>query len=144
MNYICMLHAALYCLLLKPCMGDTQERRQIRCDVVVDALGSFSPISAQARKGRKPDSVVLLVGTCAQGLPPTASADLLWSFTPINRSGPCDFRSYTILARTLPKLWNHSHVLWCPVTPVMKCPLACSCLHSSAPGMVWQILNMYA
>ena len=62
-----------------------QERRQIRCEVVVDALGSFSPISAQARKGRKPDSVVMLVGACAQGLPATSSADLLWSFTPINR-----------------------------------------------------------
>lgn len=66
-----------------------QERQHIRCEVVVDALGSFSPISAQARKGRKPDSVVLLVGSCAQGLPATSSADLLWSFTPINRQAPC-------------------------------------------------------
>ncbi|KAK9856812.1 hypothetical protein WJX84_011164 [Apatococcus fuscideae] len=65
--------------------ANEQEQRQIRCEVVVDALGSFSPISAQSRKGRKPDSVVLLVGTCAQGLPKTSSADLLWSFTPINK-----------------------------------------------------------
>ncbi|CAL8468518.1 g8058 [Coccomyxa elongata] len=57
----------------------------IQAKVLVDAMGSFSPIAAQARKGQKPDSVVLMVGSCAVGLPPTSSADLLWSFTPINR-----------------------------------------------------------
>lgn len=57
----------------------------VRAVVLVDAMGSFSPIAAQARQGRKPDSVVMMVGSCATGLPPTTSADLLWSFTPINR-----------------------------------------------------------
>lgn len=53
--------------------------------LLVDAMGSFSPIAAQARAGRKPDSVVLLVGSCARGLPESGSADLLYSFTPISR-----------------------------------------------------------
>lgn len=54
-------------------------------------MGAFSPIAAQSRKGAKPDSVVLMVGSCAQGLPPCTHADLLYSFTPIDRSAqlPC-------------------------------------------------------
>ncbi len=53
--------------------------------VLVDAMGAFSPIAAQARRGRKPDSVVLMVGSCSQGLPSRAGADLLYSFVPINK-----------------------------------------------------------
>ena len=52
--------------------------------LVIDAMGSFSPIAAQARGGVKPDSVVLMVGSCSQGLPPCSTADLLYSFTPID------------------------------------------------------------
>ena len=57
----------------------------LRTEVLVDAMGSFSPIANQSRQGTKPDSVVLMVGSCAQGLPPCSTADLLYSFTPINR-----------------------------------------------------------
>ncbi len=53
--------------------------------VLVDAMGSFSPIARQARRGAKPDSVVLMVGSCARGLPPAAAADLLYAFTPLCR-----------------------------------------------------------
>lgn len=53
--------------------------------MLVDAMGAFSPIAAQARRGRKPDSVVLMVGSCSQGLPSRAGADLLYSFVPINK-----------------------------------------------------------
>ena len=55
---------------------------------MVDAMGAFSPIAAQSREGAKPDSVVLMVGSCAEGLPPCTHADLLFSFTPIDRSSP--------------------------------------------------------
>lgn len=58
---------------------------QLRCQVVVDALGGFSPITKQARGGRKPDSVVLMVGSCSTGLPEVQAADLLYSFNPLNR-----------------------------------------------------------
>lgn len=53
--------------------------------MVVDAMGSFSPIANQSRGGSKPDSVVLMVGSCAEGLPECTAADLLYSFTPLNR-----------------------------------------------------------
>ena len=58
----------------------------LACSVLVDAMGSFSPIAAQARRGRKPDSVVLMVGSCSQGLPSRPGADLLYSFVPLNKS----------------------------------------------------------
>ena len=53
---------------------------------MLDCMGAWSPIAAQSRKGAKPDSVVLMVGSCAQGLPPCTHADLLYSFTPLDRS----------------------------------------------------------
>lgn len=52
---------------------------------MVDAMGSFSPIANQSRLGAKPDSVVLMVGSCAEGMPECSVADLLYSFTPLNR-----------------------------------------------------------
>ncbi len=58
----------------------------LACSVLVDAMGSFSPVAAQARRGRKPDSVVLMVGSCSHGLPSRPGADLLYSFAPLNRS----------------------------------------------------------
>ena len=61
----------------------------LACSVLVDAMGSFSPIAAQARRGRKPDSVVLMVGSCSQGLPSRPGADLLYSFVPLNKSVLC-------------------------------------------------------
>ena len=57
----------------------------LSASLLVDAMGSFSPIVAQARRGKKPDSVVLMVGSCAQGLPRRAGADLLYSFVPLNK-----------------------------------------------------------
>ena len=60
-------------------------QEELRARVVVDAMGSFSPIANQSRGGTKPDSVVLMVGSCAKGLPDCSAADLLYSFSPLNR-----------------------------------------------------------
>jgi len=62
-----------------------EEKVSVGCQIIVDAMGSFSPIANQSRGGAKPDSVVLMVGSNATGLPPCTSADLLYSFTPLNR-----------------------------------------------------------
>jgi lycopene cyclase CruP len=51
--------------------------------LVIDAMGHFSPIVRQARQGRKPDAVCLVVGTCATGFPANATGDLIATFTPI-------------------------------------------------------------
>lgn len=51
--------------------------------MMVDAMGHFSPIVGQARGGRKPDGVCLVVGSCAGGLPESDTGDLIYTFTPI-------------------------------------------------------------
>lgn len=51
--------------------------------LLLDGMGHFSPIVRQARQGKKPDAVCLVVGTCAQGFPQNDSADLIASVTPI-------------------------------------------------------------
>ncbi|HIK18067.1 MAG TPA: FAD-binding oxidoreductase [Leptolyngbyaceae cyanobacterium M33_DOE_097] len=51
--------------------------------LLLDAMGHFSPISRQARQGKTPDAVCLVVGTCATGFPENQTGDLIASFTPI-------------------------------------------------------------
>lgn len=65
--------------------GKTARQVALGAGVLVDAMGSFSPIARQARRGAKPDSVVLMVGSCATGLPAPHGADLLYSFTHLDR-----------------------------------------------------------
>jgi len=54
---------------------------QFTARLLIDAMGHLSPISQQARQGKKPDALCLVVGTCAQGLPTNQTGDLLLSFT---------------------------------------------------------------
>lgn len=51
--------------------------------LVIDAMGHFSPIVAQARKEEKPDGICLVVGSCATGFTENKTGDLIVSFTPI-------------------------------------------------------------
>ncbi|NET73161.1 MAG: FAD-binding oxidoreductase, partial [Sphaerospermopsis sp. SIO1G2] len=54
---------------------------QFKTRLLLDAMGHFSPISKQARQGKKPDALCLVVGSCAEGFPENDSGDLLLSFT---------------------------------------------------------------
>lgn len=54
---------------------------QYKTKLLIDAMGHFSPITRQARQGKKPDALCLVVGSCAQGFPENNSGDLLLSFT---------------------------------------------------------------
>ena len=56
---------------------------QYKTRLLIDAMGHFSPIARQARQGKKPDALCLVVGSCAQGFPPNTTGDLLYSFTPL-------------------------------------------------------------
>lgn len=53
--------------------------------LLVDAMGHFSPIVQQAREGRPPDAVCMVVGTCAKGYDNNETGDLIASFTPIQK-----------------------------------------------------------
>jgi hypothetical protein len=63
---------------------------QLSAGVVLDALGGFSPLSAQARGGQAPEAAMLLVGSCVEGgqqgsASSSSSADVLWGWTPLDR-----------------------------------------------------------
>ena len=60
------------------CDRDTYQAR-----LLIDAMGHFSPIVRQIRGGKKPDSVCVVVGSCAEGYPENKTGDLIYSFTPI-------------------------------------------------------------
>lgn len=54
--------------------------------LLIDAMGHFSPIIQQARQGKKPDGICLVVGACASGFPENPTGDLIYTFTPIQRN----------------------------------------------------------
>lgn len=58
---------------------------QYKARLLLDAMGHFSPIIQQARQGRKPDAVCLVVGSCAQDFPENHTGDLILSLTPIQK-----------------------------------------------------------
>lgn len=57
--------------------------QEFKTRLVLDAMGHFSPIVQQARQGKKPDAVCLVVGSCATGFENNESGDLIVSFTPL-------------------------------------------------------------
>jgi lycopene cyclase CruP len=61
----------------------TAGAQELTTRLLLDAMGHFSPIGRQARQGKIPDAVCLVVGTCAQGMPEQESGDLIVSFTPV-------------------------------------------------------------
>jgi lycopene cyclase CruP len=56
---------------------------QLTTRLLIDAMGHFSPIVRQLRKGKKPDAVCVVVGSCASGYSQNNTGDLIYSFTPI-------------------------------------------------------------
>ncbi len=62
--------------------------------LMVDAMGHFSPIVAQARTGQQPDAVCLVVGTCAKGIPAGTTGDLMVSLAPIEQGHQCFWEAF--------------------------------------------------
>ena len=56
---------------------------ELKTSLLIDAMGHFSPIVKQARKGNKPDGICVVVGSCAEGYQQNETGDLIYSFTPI-------------------------------------------------------------
>lgn len=59
------------------------QQQSFTARLLLDAMGHFSPIVQQARQGKRPDAVCLVVGTCATGFPANNTGDLIVSFTPV-------------------------------------------------------------
>lgn len=58
-------------------------QQELNARLLLDAMGHFSPIVQQARQGKQPDAVCLVVGTCATGFSKNDSGDLIATFTPM-------------------------------------------------------------
>lgn len=76
-------HTAFESATLHPDGVRVQAGRSFTTRLLIDAMGHFSPIAAQARGNRRPDAVCLVVGTCAQGYAHNTTGDLIYTFTPI-------------------------------------------------------------
>ncbi|AFY72725.1 hypothetical protein Syn7502_00573 [Synechococcus sp. PCC 7502] len=63
-----------------------RQPRLLQARLLLDMMGHFSPIVAQARQGSRPDGICMVVGSCAQGILPKDFGDLFYSFTSISHS----------------------------------------------------------
>ncbi|KAI4305774.1 hypothetical protein L6164_029120 [Bauhinia variegata] len=55
--------------------------------LVIDAMGNFSPVVKQIRRGKKPDGVCLVVGTCARGFKSNPRSDVIYSSSSVRTVG---------------------------------------------------------
>ncbi|KAK2377399.1 receptor protein EIX2 [Trifolium repens] len=55
--------------------------------LIIDAMGNFSPVVKQIRRGRKPDGVCLVVGTCARGFKNNSISDVIFSSSTVKKVG---------------------------------------------------------
>ncbi|KAL0311255.1 UNVERIFIED_CONTAM: hypothetical protein Sangu_2420200 [Sesamum angustifolium] len=58
--------------------------------LIIDAMGNFSPIVKQIRRGRKPDGICVVVGSCCRGFTENSTSDVIYSSASVKRVGiPC-------------------------------------------------------
>lgn len=55
--------------------------------LVIDAMGNFSPVVKQIRRGQKPDGVCLVVGCCARGFNDNSTSDVIFSSSSVKSNG---------------------------------------------------------
>ncbi|KAJ6973307.1 hypothetical protein NC653_033595 [Populus alba x Populus x berolinensis] len=53
----------------------------------IDAMGNFSPVVKQIRRGKKPDGVCLVVGSCARGFKDNSASDIIYSSSSVKKVG---------------------------------------------------------
>ncbi|XP_043693790.1 uncharacterized protein LOC122644234 [Telopea speciosissima] len=59
-------------------------------DLVIDAMGNFSPVVKQIRSGRKPEGVCLVVGSCSRGFRENFMGDVIFSSSSVKKVGDSD------------------------------------------------------
>jgi lycopene cyclase CruP len=87
-------HTAFEAVTVHPDGICIQARQTLTAKLLVDAMGHFSPIVAQARTAQQPDAVCLVVGTCAKGIPAGTTGDLMVSLAPIEQGHQCFWEAF--------------------------------------------------
>ncbi len=76
-------HTAFTQAVVHPDGVQVNGKAELTARLLIDGMGHGSPLVAQARQGQRPQSVCLVVGTCAQGIPRGTAGDLMVSLTGI-------------------------------------------------------------
>ncbi|XP_031105698.1 uncharacterized protein LOC116010428 isoform X2 [Ipomoea triloba] len=63
------------------------EGKVLSSRLIIDAMGNFSPIVKQIRRGRRPDGVCLVVGTCCRGFKDNSTSDVIFSSASVKEAG---------------------------------------------------------
>ncbi|WP_404783588.1 FAD-binding oxidoreductase [Altericista sp. CCNU0014] len=87
-------HSAFEQVTVHPDGVSIQAGQTLTAKLMVDAMGHFSPVVAQARAGQQPDAVCLVVGTCAKGIPAGTTGDLMVSLAPIQQGHQCFWEAF--------------------------------------------------
>jgi lycopene cyclase CruP len=87
-------HTAFEQVTIHPDGVCIQAGQTLTAKLLIDAMGHFSPIVAQARAGQQPDAVCLVVGTCAKGIPAGTTGDLMVSLAPIEQGHQCFWEAF--------------------------------------------------
>ncbi|KAJ4981737.1 hypothetical protein NE237_032574 [Protea cynaroides] len=66
------------------------EGNILRSNLIIDAMGNFSPVVTQIRSGRKPDGVCLVVGSCSRGFRENLTSDVIFSSSSVRKVGDSD------------------------------------------------------
>ncbi|XP_042479008.1 uncharacterized protein LOC122059967 isoform X2 [Macadamia integrifolia] len=66
------------------------EGNILRSNLIIDAMGNFSPVVKQIRSGRKPDGVCLVVGSCSRGFRENFTSDVIYSSSSVKKVGDSD------------------------------------------------------
>lgn len=63
-------------------------------NLVIDAMGNFSPVVKQIRSGRKPDGVCLVVGSCSRGFKDNSTSDVIFSNSSVKKVGDSEVQYF--------------------------------------------------
>lgn len=98
------------------------EGKVLSSQLIIDAMGNFSPIVRQVRSGRKPDGVCLVVGSCASGFNNIATSDVIYSNSVTRRIGQSDVQLFweAFPAGSSPK--DRTTYMFTYVDPQPGCP----------------------
>ncbi|KAF2284898.1 hypothetical protein GH714_032155 [Hevea brasiliensis] len=70
------------------------EGNTLSSRLIVDAMGNFSPVVKQIRRGRKPDGVCLVVGSCARGFKDNSTSDVIYSSSSVKKIGDSEVQYF--------------------------------------------------
>ncbi|KAJ4730087.1 Lycopene beta/epsilon cyclase [Melia azedarach] len=70
------------------------EGKILSSRLIIDAMGNFSPVVKQIRRGRKPDGMCLVVGSCARGFKDNSTSDVIYSSSSVKKVGDSEVQLF--------------------------------------------------